>query len=235
MENRQQQILSEIKEMMSSIRVQLEQLDAKMAELQYEFDPQPFTIDSFDLGLEDLPSAGIEMQPEIVPEPEMEAEMEPEVEPEPVVEEELSLENEPEEIDDDLPFFDEPEQVIETVFQPEPAVVAEPVTVHAVAQSAAAEIPVVLDAMTAKQAWRTDMPGASVRDVRSAISLNDRVLFINRLFDEDPVAFQETLTAVNQMETLDDAVNYLVQKFPLWNLDSEIVYRFMMALRRKLN
>jgi t-SNARE complex subunit (syntaxin) len=36
MENRQQQILSEIKEMMSSIRVQLEQLDAKMAELQYE-------------------------------------------------------------------------------------------------------------------------------------------------------------------------------------------------------
>ena len=36
MENRQQQILSEIKEMMSSIRVQLEQLDAKMAELQPE-------------------------------------------------------------------------------------------------------------------------------------------------------------------------------------------------------
>ena len=43
MENRQQQILSEIKEMMTSIRVQLEQLDANMAELQYEVDPQSFT------------------------------------------------------------------------------------------------------------------------------------------------------------------------------------------------
>ena len=89
MENRQQQILSEIKEMMSSIRVQLEQLDAKMAELQYEFDPQPFTIDSFDLGLEDLPSAGIEMQPETVVEMELPAEPEPEIVPEPEMEPEM--------------------------------------------------------------------------------------------------------------------------------------------------
>ena len=34
MENREQQILSEIKSMMTSIRSQLERLDAKMAELQ---------------------------------------------------------------------------------------------------------------------------------------------------------------------------------------------------------
>ena len=176
MENRQQQILSEIKEMMSSIRVQLEQLDAKMAELQYEVDPQCFTMDPIYLNLDELPVVSDAVGP-----------------------------------------------------------VAEPVTVHVAAQAAAAEKTVVLDAMTARQAWRTDMPGASVRDIRSAISLNDRVLFINRLFGEDPVAFQETLTAVNQMETLDAAVEYLVQKYPLWNLDSELVYRFMMALRRKLN
>ena len=79
------------------------------------------------------------------------------------------------------------------------------------------------------------MPGAPVRDIRSAISLNDRVLFINRLFDEDPVNFQETLSALNQMGSLDEAVSYLVEAHPSWNLDSELVYRFMMALRRKLN
>ena len=79
------------------------------------------------------------------------------------------------------------------------------------------------------------MPGAPVRDIRSAISLNDRVLFINRLFDEDPVCFQETLNALNQMATLDEAVSYLVSVHPSWNLESELVYRFMMALRRKLN
>ena len=217
MENRQQQILSEIKEMMSSIRVQLEQLDAKMAELQYEVDPQCFTMDPIDLNLDELPVVSDAVGPvaEPVLEPVAEVVMEPVV--------------------DDLPFFDEPETEHETVFQQEQVSVAEPVTVHVAAQAAAAEKTVVLDAMTARQAWRTDMPGASVRDIRSAISLNDRVLFINRLFGEDPVAFQETLTAVNQMETLDAAVEYLVQKYPLWNLDSELVYRFMMALRRKLN
>jgi hypothetical protein len=217
MENRQQQILSEIKEMMSSIRVQLEQLDAKMAELQYEVDPQCFTMDPIDLNLDELPVVSDAVGPvaEPVLEPVAEVVMEP--------------------VADDLPFFDEPETEHETVFQPEQVSVAEPVTVHVAAQAAAAEKTVVLDAMTARQAWRTDMPGASVRDIRSAISLNDRVLFINRLFGEDPVAFQETLTAVNQMETLDAAVEYLVQKYPLWNLDSELVYRFMMALRRKLN
>ena len=54
MENRQQQILSEIKEMMSLIRTQLEQLDAKMAELQYEVDPQEFTSEPIDLSLDDF-------------------------------------------------------------------------------------------------------------------------------------------------------------------------------------
>ena len=40
MENRQQQILSEIQELMSSVRSQLEKLDAKMQEFQQMADPQ---------------------------------------------------------------------------------------------------------------------------------------------------------------------------------------------------
>ena len=112
--------------------------------------------------------------------------------------------------------------------------VAAPVIVHEAVQ-ASNQKTAVLDAMTAKQAWRTDMPGAPVRDIRSAISLNDRVLFINRLFGEDPVNFQETLNILNQMGSLDEAVAYLVETHPSWNLESELVYRFMMALRRRLN
>lgn len=206
MENRQQQILSEIKDMMTSIRVQLEQLDAKMAELQYEVDPQSFTSEPIDLNLDDFP---IDTAPE-----------------EPAVELHAEVFEEPvnEDVDDDLPFFDEPE----------PAAVSEPVIVNDAVQ-ASVQKTVVLDAMAARQAWRTDMPGAPVRDIRSAISLNDRVLFINRLFDEDPVNFQETLNTLNQMESLDEAVTYLVETHPSWNLDSELVYRFMMALRRKFN
>ena len=221
MENRQQQILSEIKEMMSSIRVQLEQLDAKMAELQYEVDPQTFTSEPIDLNIDDFP---IEVSLE-----EPVAETLVEEREEPVVE---IFNEQVEEVDDDLPFFEEPEDL--PVAAPEPQPVAAPVIVNDVVQ-ASNQKTVVLDAMIAKQAWRTDMPGAPVRDIRSAISLNDRVLFINRLFGEDPVNFQETLNVLNQMGSLDEAVAYLVEAHPSWNLESELVYRFMMALRRKLN
>lgn len=242
MENRQQQILSEIKEMMSSIRVQLEQLDAKMAELQYEVDPQTFTTDPIDLSLDDFPMAEVaeETVAEMFEEPLEEAVPEPveelfeEAVPEPV--EEPVIEEIAEEDDDDLPFFDEPEEepVVEMFQESEPEPVAEPMIVNDAVQATISK-PVVLDAMIAKQAWRTDMPGAPVRDIRSAISLNDRVLFINRLFGEDPVNFQETLNILNQMGSLDEAVAYLVEAHPSWNLESELVYRFMMALRRKLN
>ena len=92
----------------------------------------------------------------------------------------------------------------------------------------------VIDSMTDRQAWRTDMPGSPVRDIRSAISLNDRVIFINLLFKEDAQAFVDTLAKINTMETLDQAVEYICETFPTWDLNSDLVYRFMMAVRRKV-
>ena len=120
------------------------------------------------------------------------------------------------EIDDDLPIFADPE--------PDP----EPEAAPAVLKTA------VIDSMTDRQAWRTDMPGTQVKDIRSAISLNDRILFINTLFGQDPMAFQEALTKINQMQSLDEAVGYIVGVHPEWNLESETVYRFMMAVRRRI-
>ena len=108
---------------------------------------------------------------------------------------------------DDLPFFDEPE-----------VVTAAP----------------IIDSLTDKQAWRSDMPGGKVNDVRSAISLHDRLLFINKLFDEDPIAFQTALGKINTMESLDEVVGYIASEHSDWNLESDTVYRFMMAIRRKV-
>ena len=82
--------------------------------------------------------------------------------------------------------------------------------------------------------WMNDMPGGEVANMISGISLNDRVLFINTLFREDPSLFQSTISALNGMKSLEDAVAWLVARFPEWNLNSEVVYRFMMAARRKL-
>lgn len=93
---------------------------------------------------------------------------------------------------------------------------------------------VVMDRMASHERWRTDIPGAPVSDIRSAISLNDRILFINTLFGEDPIAFKETLSALNGAASFEDGVSLLKERYPAWNTDSDTVYRFMMAVRRKL-
>ena len=260
MENRQQQILSEIQELMSSVRSQLEKLDAKMQEFQQVADPQgdmamPIDIDidesylneeivvEADLDLpetretepeavveiaEETPAPVVDVEPEVeiepVVEPEPEPEPEPEVEVESVVETEPVVEIEPlpevfpepeVDDDDDLPLFAEPESIFEA------------------AQKSPKARKAVLDVMEDKQAWRTDIPGAPVKDILSAISLNDRVQFINVLFNGDPGLFQQARAQINAMETLDQAVEYVTSTYN-WDMGSQVVYHFMMAVRRKL-
>lgn len=113
----------------------------------------------------------------------------------------------------------------------------EPEAVAEVVESVAEVPPVrqaVIDVLEDKRAWKTDMPGAPVRDIRSAISLNDRVLFINRLFNEDPMSFQDMLSKINNMTSIEEVIEAVVAEHPDWDLGSEIVYRFMMAVRRKI-
>lgn len=217
MENRQQQILSEIQEMMSSIRTQLEKLDAKMSEFQQSFDSEGVISAPIDIEIDEeyLNAETVEQVELDIPEPV--AESEPVAEPEPVVEPEPEPAAEPvvEEDDDDLPLFAEPESIFEA------------------AQKAQKPRKAMIDVMEDKEAWRTDMPGAPVRDVLSAISLNDRVQFINVLFDEDPSKFQQARARINSMNTLDEAVAYITSTFN-WDMSSQVVYRFMMAVRRKV-
>ena len=239
MENKESQILSEIMDMMASIRSQLELLDAKMAELQNTVGQGEAEAMPIDLDIDDVPEVEEVVEEVVVEEDDLPFYDEPAEEPvvkpvvesveepvadEPVVEEPVIEEPEPEPVveepveedDDDLPIFAEPEPVYEAA------------PVEPKAKTA------VIDAMTDKQAWRTDMPGTAVKDIRSAISLNDRILFINNLFAQDPMAFQEALTKINQMATLDEVVEYVVSEQPGWNLESDTVYRFMMAVRRKV-
>ncbi len=135
---------------------------------------------------------------------------------------------------DDLPFGDDLpiEAEEEPLFKADDA--GQPQKPRkAIVDSAKAET-AVMDVMADNQAWRTDRPGSQVKNVISAISLNDRVLLINVLFKEDPLLFQSTISAFNAMTTLDEAVSYIQTNFPEWDLNSEPVYRLMMAVRRKL-
>jgi len=243
MENRHQQILSEIKSLMASVRVQLEQLDVKMAELQQSFEPQSIVIEPTDFSIDDITSVeGLASLPELQTVVEIEpvtAEHEMAVsEPEDIVPEQEALVSDPEPVaEQETVVFDpvaEPEALVsdpEPVSEPEAKVAVEqPVLADKVASRQA-----VIDAMASKQAWRTDMPGSPVRDVRAAIALVDRALFINTLFGEDAASFINAVNAVNQMTSLDEAVEYITENYPGWDMESDIVYRFMMAVRRKVN
>lgn len=105
----------------------------------------------------------------------------------------------------------------------------EPAAVHDLLRMSA-----IKDVYARKEAWRTDMPGAPLDDIWNALSLNDRALFTNSLFREDPGLFADTVGILDSMDTLDEAVEYLSHEFPEWDMDSDLVYRFMMELRRKL-
>ena len=296
MENKELQILSEIKDLMTSLRSQMELLEIKFAQLQHVAGQEDEDMTPIDLDLDDMmvePVAEIPETEDVVePEaevPETEISVTDVQEVEDVVEPEIEVPVVEDTVDDDLPFddvpaepaeeqFEEPaeeqfEEPVEETFQEnveeqveepvevlmeEPAeepvmFIEEPVEPVAdedddlpifaepepepVQQAAPIDSKprqAVIDSMTDRQAWRTDMPGTPVKDIRSAISLNDRILFINMLFGQDPMAFQDALTKINQMISLDEVVDFVVTGRPEWDLESETVYRFMMAVRRKI-
>ena len=134
-------------------------------------------------------------------------------------------------IDIDLDTFpDMPEAAVDLLDDTVTGTEAPKPSINDAAQAAKS----VNDLSAMPHAWRTDIPGSQVRNILSAISLNDRVLFINTLFQEDPALFQSTIAQFNEMQSLTDAEAYIAEHFPAWNLDSDIAYRFMMAVRRKL-
>ena len=247
MKNNQQQILSEIKSLLASVKTQLEALENKIVEFEQYIDTQD-VVDDLPVDelieelVEDIAEAPVAESVTEVEDEVMDIELAPSddlpfyddlpqvSEPEPVAasDPEVELVPEVEPVSDVEPVLEVealPEPVIEQVIEPVEVSVEEPV-------QAVEQVPVI-DAMIAKQAWRKDMPGSPVKDIRSAISLNDRILFINYLFGEDPMAFQEMLTQLNAMSSFDEAAAHAIAAHPQWDLESDTVYRFMMALRRR--
>ena len=263
MENKHQQILSEMTTLLASLKSQVEELEIKLQEYRQMLDNQNVgeiveeiveevvepvgqepVVEAEELVGEDFEpvSEEVESVPEEQKVEEVMVEM---VETEEVAEalegdmfemEVMDIELAP---SDDLPFYDikspadAPLYMIEEETPSMEEIHDKPSAPAVVHEEKSAPV-AVIDAMTAKQAWRTDMPGSPVRDIRSAISLNDRILFINYLFGEDPIAFQDMLTQLNAMPSFNDAVNAVVAAHPEWDLESDTVYRFMMALRRRL-
>jgi len=207
---------------------------------------------------DDIPEAETESEPE----PEQETEGLPESEPEVEQESAQEVEQESEDLPEAVPGQEiqaepeteaEPEQVAGTEPEPKPEDLPEedgfslfggmaeeeeePKARKTKAPSEHRQYSghkVIADQKYGNEAWRKDMPGPEVKDVRSAISLNDRVMFISTLFRDDSMLFQDVINKINALTTLEKAVQYLKENFPEWDMDSELVYRFMMSVRRKI-
>lgn len=206
---------------------------------------------------DEIPEPECEVEPEAEPETEDFPESEPETEQEPAQEVEQESEDLPEadpgqEIQAEPETEAEPEQVAGTEPEPKPEDLPEEDGFSLFGGMAEEEEPkarktkapsehrqysghkVIADQKYGNEAWRKDMPGPEVKDVRSAISLNDRVMFISTLFRDDSMLFQDVINKINALTTLEKAVQYLKENFPEWDMDSELVYRFMMSVRRKI-
>ena len=211
MENNRTEILQELEAELASLKEKVRAFEDKLEAFRQL--PQEETVEESDftdmeIGVPDLP------EPEPVVEPEPEPVPEPVEEPATVAEPKLVPVVEP-----------EPEPVPEPVEGP----VAEPVEAPEAPKPAPVPRP-----ETERLPWRLDKPGMSVKNLRSGISLYDRALFIGTLFKEDYALYDKTISELNALSSLDEAVDYLLERFPDWNLKSDIVYNFMMAVRKKL-
>ena len=225
MENNRTEILREIESELASLKRQVLALEEKLEALRQEPVQEETPVEESDftdmeIGVSDLPEAAAPVVEEIpaqvrIDEPMPEAESVPEPVEEPVVEAVI----------EDLPEPEPTPAPTPALVEPEPAP-AEPAPV--------APKPVAPRPETERLPWRLDKPGMSVKNIRSGISLYDRALFIGTLFKEDYALYDKTISELNGLANLDEAVDYLLERFPDWNLKSDIVYNFMMAVRKKL-
>ena len=220
MENNRTEILRELEAELASLKEKVLQFESRLEafrQLPEEDAVEESDFTDMEIGVSDFPEPA--PVPEEVPVPEeiaVQVEIEPEPVPEP--EPEPTPELEPEPVPEPEPI---PEPAPEPVPEPEPAPAPKPA-------------PAVPRPETERLPWRLDKPGISVKNIRSGISLYDRALFIGTLFKEDYALYDKTIGDLNALSTLDEAVDYLLDRFPDWNLKSDIVYNFMMAIRKKL-
>ena len=81
--------------------------------------------------------------------------------------------------------------------------------------------------------WILDKPGPFIDDIREAISLNDRLVYINDLFGQEVALYENMIARINKMSSLAEVLDYVRSMFPDWDEGSDSVYRFYMTVRRR--
>ena len=117
--------------------------------------------------------------------------------------------------------------------QPAPAAVEEERTVT-IADAMAASTQTLADTLITPVALGDDINHSKINSLREGIGLNDKFLMIRDLFDGDDEAYNEAITALDGMETLDDCMIHIIENYA-WNPDTEGSKFIMQLLERKLS
>lgn len=102
-----------------------------------------------------------------------------------------------------------------------------------------AAVPTVNDLISAQLNTGSTAPGVSrqpVSDLKSIISLNDKLLFIKELFNGYSLAYSEAIEILNRFESFEAAENFLNTNYAgknQWASKSATVGKFYELLRRR--
>jgi len=79
---------------------------------------------------------------------------------------------------------------------------------------------------------------ASIKDLRKAIGINDKYLFINELFGGDEKLFENSIKTINQFNIFAEADFWIKKELiaiKKWNLDLPVVEQFMLLVKRRFS
>lgn len=79
---------------------------------------------------------------------------------------------------------------------------------------------------------------APIKDLRKAIGVNDRFLFINELFLGDEVMYERSIKTINAFTIYPEAEYWIRRELKLklaWNENSEMVKQFNQLVKRRFN
>ena len=122
---------------------------------------------------------------------------------------------------------------------PKPAPKAAPAPVEeerrvTIADAIAATTQTLADTIVAPNALAEEINHSKIASLRDGIGLNDKFLMIRDLFDGDDEAYDEAITALDSLESMDDCMIHIIENYA-WNPDTEGSKFIMQLLERKLS
>ncbi|TSA31954.1 MAG: hypothetical protein D4R64_17025 [Porphyromonadaceae bacterium] len=129
----------------------------------------------------------------------------------------------------------QPQQIMEPVREPEPLEIPVPVRETVSEMNLFQRDGSLNDALGKQKPVHdvassiTDIP---IADIWSAVTINERFLFIRELFGNDPEGFKNTVTLLNSLGSWEAAKKFMTDRFE-WDKNNPVAVDFLNVVRRR--